>query len=77
MSTSRASDIAPDAIDDAHNNVDQSVPFTLRVAAQWLATDDAPHGDDGQYLFSQRAPLTGQIATTGSGQDVAFSDLEL
>jgi hypothetical protein len=58
-------------------DAERPVPFTLRVAAHWTAIADAPNGQEGQWIFSKRAPLTGRLATTVDGRDVGFSDLEL
>jgi hypothetical protein len=49
--------------------------FTLRYAAAWLPLDEAGAIDDGQLLYRQRAPLTGQLESTGDGRDVGFSDV--
>jgi hypothetical protein len=54
---------------------DRPLPFALRVAAEWMSIDEAPRDDDGQYLFRHRAALTGDLALTGGGRDVSFTDL--
>ena len=49
--------------------------FTLRYAAAWMLLDQAGATDDGQLLYRKRAPLTGQLESTGDGRDVSFSDV--
>lgn len=54
---------------------DRPLPFALRVAAEWISIEEAPRDDDGQYLFRQRALLTGNLVLTSAGSDVSFSDM--
>ena len=53
-------------------------PFTLRVAVERYAIDEAPGSEGNQHLiFSRRAGLTGTCALTRFGEDVEISDVEI
>jgi hypothetical protein len=56
---------------------ERPIPFVLRVATVWTNIHDLPSEGDGQLRYWQRAPLTGELASTSGGRDVSFSDLEV
>lgn len=71
-----ATEHAPSLEENAETSVPR--PFTLRVAVQRWAFDEAPESEGNQHLiFSRRAGLTGSLAHTRSGEDVEVSDVEI
>lgn len=63
----------PSTVDEG----DRRLPFTARVAVEWMDTADLPGPEDGQLAYWLRAPMTGNVVATADGRDVGFSDLEV
>jgi hypothetical protein len=57
-------------------HAERRLPFTARVAVEWMDDGDLPGPEDGQLRYWRRAPMTGNVVVTAGGQDVSFSDLE-
>lgn len=53
------------------------LPFTARVAVEWVTGDDSYSSQDRELGYWFRVPMTGNVITTSDGQDVGFSDIEV
>jgi hypothetical protein len=56
---------------------DDERPFTLRVAGRTMLLEDAPSEDEGPIAWFEHATVTGDVAWTDEGRDVAFTDIEV
>ncbi len=59
------------------DDVEQGVPFTLRVAAEWYDRHEAPSENDGAVLYQREAVLSGDLASTEAGADLSFTHIRV
>lgn len=53
------------------------LPFTLKVASEWMSARDALGPTDGPLFFQQGMLLTGNITLRNNGRNIEFSDIGL
>ncbi|WP_437086537.1 hypothetical protein [Streptomyces sp. enrichment culture] len=61
--------------EEIRSREDRPIPFTLRVAVEWIEFKDFDDLSEGTGYFMKRARLTGSLNATSDFQDIEFSDL--